>query len=297
MLETRYQELKLAEKGAIISIVAYLFIAIMKLVVGNYAHSIALRADGMNNFTDIIASLAVLIGLRLARRPADDDHRYGHWKVETVASMITSFIMLMVGFEVLYSAIQALLHNTKQQPDPLAAEVGIFSAIIMFSVYLYNKKLAKRVNSQALLAAAKDNYSDALTSVGAAIAIIASSFHMIWLDRLAAMVVGLLIIKTAVEIFRESAFSLSDGFSEDALQKYREAILKIDGIEGVKLMRGRTYGSNIFLDVTVLMDPQMSVRESHDLTEQIERLLHEEYQVFDTDVHVEPLEESELEVK
>ncbi len=288
MMEKRYQELKAAEKGAVVSILAYIFISVLKLVIGNWASSAALKADGLNNFTDIIASVAVLIGLRLARRPADDDHRYGHWKVETVASMLTSFIMLMVGLEVLYSAIKDIVHHELSTPDPIAAYVGILSALLMYLVYLYNKKLAKRVSSNALLAAAKDNRSDAWTSIGTAIAIFASSFNLNWIDSLAAIVVGILIIKTAIDIFQESAFSLSDGFSEEQLEEYKQAILTIDGVKDVRTMRGRSYGANIFLDVTVLMEPSLTVERSHEITETVEKMLEIDYQVFDTDVHVEP---------
>ncbi|CAM3257859.1 cation diffusion facilitator family transporter [Vagococcus fessus] len=291
MIEERYRELKAAEKGAVISILAYILIAVLKLTVGVWADSSALRADGLNNFTDIIASLAVLIGLRLARRPADDDHRYGHWKVETVASMVTSFIMVVVGGQVLISSIKAFLNHTTTSPDPIAAYVGVFSAVLMLGVYLYNRNLAKRVNSQALLAAAKDNLSDAYTSIGTAIAILAASFNWHWLDNGAALVVGLIIIKTGLEVFSESAFSLSDGFSEEEIETYRKDILAIPGIIDVADIRGRTYGANIFLDVVVLMDGDMTVEESHDITEQIEIMLSIKYKVFDTDVHVEPYKE------
>ena len=291
MIEERYRELKAAEKGAVISILAYILIAVLKLTVGVWADSSALRADGLNNFTDIIASLAVLIGLRLARRPADDDHRYGHWKVETVASMVTSFIMVVVGGQVLISSIKAFLNHTTTSPDPIAAYVGVFSAVLMLGVYLYNRNLAKRVNSQALLAAAKDNLSDAYTSIGTAIAILAASFNWHWLDNGAALVVGLIIIKTGLEVFSESAFSLSDGFSEEEIETYRKDILAIPGIIDVADIRGRTYGANIFLDVVVLMDGDMTVEESHDITEQFEIMLSIKYKVFDTDVHVEPYKE------
>lgn len=145
MMEERYQELKIAERGAIVSIVAYLALSVAKLFIGNLAGSAALRADGLNNTTDIIASIAVLIGLRLARRPADDDHPYGHWKAETVASMVTSFIMLAVGLEVLYSAITKLIEGESVAPDPIAGYTAIASTFVMVAVYIYNRNLAKKI--------------------------------------------------------------------------------------------------------------------------------------------------------
>lgn len=290
MMEERYQELKAAERGAIVSIISYIFLAIVKLAIGMWARSDALTADGWNNFTDILASVAILIGLRIARRPPDDNHRYGHWKVETVSSMITSFIMLVIGLQVLYNSVMSIVHGKIEEPEPIAAYVGIFSAIVMYAVYFYNKNLAKKMRSGALLAAAKDNRSDAWTSTGTGIAIFASRFHMYWIDNVAAVVIALLILKTAIEIFQESAFSLSDGFSEDQLALYTTELLKIDGVEEVRAIRGRTYGSNIFLDVVILMDPEMTVRKSHEITEKVEQMLKDQFHVFDTDVHVEPYE-------
>lgn len=290
MMEERYQELKAAERGAIVSIISYIFLAVVKLVIGAWAHSDALTADGWNNFTDILASIAILIGLRIARRPPDDNHRYGHWKVETVSSMITSFIMLVIGLQVLYNSVMAIVHGKIEEPEPIAAYVGLFSAIVMYAVYFYNKNLAKKMRSGALLAAAKDNRSDAWTSIGTGIAIFASRFQMYWIDNVAAVIIALLILKTAVEIFQESAFSLSDGFSEDQLELYTKELLKISGVKAVRAIRGRTYGSNIFLDVVILMDPEMTVRKSHEITEKVEQTLKDQFHVFDTDVHVEPYE-------
>ena len=288
MANDRYQELKQAEKGAIISIVAYLVISILKLLVGNWADSEALRADGLNNATDIIASVSVLIGLKVSRKPADEDHRYGHWKAENVASLITSLIMIAVGLQVLYSSIQTVISGRSESPDSIAALVGIVSAVIMYSVYFYNKKLAEKVKSSGLLAAAKDNRSDAWTSIGTAVAVFAATFHLAWVDSVAALVVGILIVKTGIDIFKESTFTLSDGFDIALIQAYKEEIQKIPGITRVQSVKGRNYGANIYVDVVVEMPAQLSVKQSHAIADQIEALLRDKFGVFEIDVHVEP---------
>ncbi|MHC5249719.1 cation diffusion facilitator family transporter [Enterococcus sp. LJL90] len=290
MIEERSRELRQAEKGAIISIIAYILVSIVKLAVGNLANSEALRADGLNNVTDIIASVAVLIGLRLAQKPADEEHRYGHWKAENVASLVTSFIMLMVGLEVFYSSITNLISGNTQAPDLVAAIVGVVSAAFMYGVYFYNKKLSQKVNSSALLAAAKDNRSDAWTSIATAVAVLAATFNLGWIDSLAAVGVAVLILKTAFDIFKDSVFSLSDGFDQTLLTDYTERIENIPGIEEVLNIRGRSYGANIFLDIVVAMDPQMTVACSHQITDEIEEMLRLNCGVFDTDIHVEPSE-------
>ncbi|MDR0299256.1 MAG: cation diffusion facilitator family transporter [Streptococcaceae bacterium] len=297
MQNTRLQNLKLAEKGAWISIGAYIVLSILQLAIANMVGSASLRANGFNNVTDILGNIALLIGLRMARIPADNDHVYGHWKIESIASLISSFIMALVGFEVLREVITSLLTKEQTRVEPIGAVIGIFSAIVMICVYFYNHRLGKSVNSPALLAASKDNLSDAVTSIGTSVAIIASSFHWPIVDRLAAIVICGFIFKTAFDIFRDSAFSLSDGFDDTLLEQYKLAIEKIDKIKAVKLLRGRTYGANVFLDVVVEMSPDMSVSESHNATEEIEKLLREQFDVYDTDVHVEPCalpEESRL---
>jgi len=290
MVNNRYEQLKKAELGALISIIAYILVSVMKLVVGNLANSEALRADGLNNFTDILASIAVLIGLRISQKPADAEHRYGHWKAENVASLVTSFIMLLVGLQVLYSSILSVVNKKTEAPDMTAAIVGIVSAIIMYGVYYFNKRLSEEVKSPGLLAAAKDNLSDAWTSIGTAIAVFAASFNLGWLDSAAAIIVALLILKTAVDIFKESVFSLSDGFDQEQLDQYTDAIGQIQQVQTVKSIKGRSYGANVYLDVTVTMKPDLTVKESHDVADQIEHLLQENFQIFETDVHVEPSE-------
>ena len=268
-MSKRSAELKQAEKGAIVSIVAYVILAILKLGIGSYAHSKALSADGLNNFTDTIASVAIFVGLRLSRKPADNEHRYGHWKAENVASLLTSFVMFFVGFEVLKNAVESLIHKNIQQPEPIAAVVGIFSAVVMYLVYLYNKKLGEKYNSSSLTAVSKDNFSDMLTSLGAAIAVFTASFHLAWLDTVTALVIALIILKTAFDIFKESTFYLSDGFDKEKLVAYKEEILKIPDIRVVPVLRARTLGANIFLDVTVKMNPELTVRESHDIVDKM----------------------------
>ncbi len=290
MVNNRYEQLKKAELGAIISIAAYILVSAMKLIVGNIANSEALRADGLNNFTDILASVAVLIGLRISQKPADAEHRYGHWKAENVASLVTSFIMLLVGLQVLYSSILSVINKKMESPDITAAIVGLVSAVIMYGVYFFNKRLSEEVKSPSLLAAAKDNRSDAWTSIGTAIAVFAASFNLGWLDSVAAIVVALLILKTAIDIFKESVFTLSDGFDQEELDQFNEAIRHIQQVQSVKNIKGRSYGSNIYLDVTVTMRPELTVKESHDVADQIENLLRDKFQVFETDVHVEPSE-------
>lgn len=288
MTASSTQNLKLAEKGVWVSIIAYIILSVGQIAFATIVHSSALQANGFNNLTDILGNIAILIGLRIARIPADSDHVYGHWKIESIASLISSFIMFFVGFEVLRETVMTILSGENHPIDPLGAIVGLISAVIMLAVYLYNRELAKKTNSQALSAASKDNLSDAVTSIGTAIAIVASSIGWEWLDTLMAVIICGFILKTAYDIFHESVFSLSDGFDETLVEEYKEAINLVPKVKGVKMVRGRTYGSNVFLDVVVEMSPDLSVYESHEATEFIENMLIDGFGVYDVDVHVEP---------
>ncbi|ACB59816.1 cation diffusion facilitator family transporter [Exiguobacterium sibiricum 255-15] len=288
MDQQKYDNLKLGERGAIISIIAYIVLSIIKLVVGYTADSAALRADGLNNTTDIIASIAVLIGLRISRRPADDNHKYGHWKSETIASMVASFIMMAVGLQVLIDTVSTLFEGKQESPDIVAAYVGIGSAVVMYFVYRYNRNLSRKINSKAVMAAAKDNLSDAWVSIGTTIGIIGSQFGMPWLDIVTAIVVGFLICKTAWDIFSEASHELSDGFDEQKLKMYEDVIFDLEGVKGIKSIKGRNYGNNEVVDVVILVNSQLNVHQAHDIATKVEDTLTNEYGVYDIHVHVEP---------
>ncbi|MCA1058799.1 cation diffusion facilitator family transporter [Rossellomorea aquimaris] len=288
MNQEKYDQLKLGERGAVISIVAYILLSLVKYLIGLSSLSEALRADGLNNATDIVASVAVLIGLRYSRKPADDDHPYGHWKAESIASLVASFIMMVVGIQVLYHAIQSIFDGKTQSPDLLSAWIGIVAAFVMYLVYRYNKKLAEKINSQSLMAAAKDNLSDAWVSIGTVIGIMGAQFYLPWLDPLTAVLVGLLICKTAWNIFIEASHYLTDGFDEQLIHSYEKTVLDLPGVKGVKDIRARKYGNNTVVDVVILVRSTLDIKQAHDISSEVEDELMEKHSVYDVHVHVEP---------
>ena len=283
-----YERLKTGEKGAWISIAAYLALAALKLYVGYISDSEALMADGINNTTDILVSAAVLIGLKLSRKPPDVEHRYGHFRAETIAQLVASLIIAAVGVQVLVQAVKKFLAPEQVPPDPLAAWTALFSGIAMFLVYVYNRRLARRTKSSALMAAAQDNRSDALVSLGAFVGILGSQAGFAWLDTLTAGIVGVVIIVTGFNIFREASHSLADGFPEKELKMFRKTIQDTPGVKNVKEIRARAHGNYVLVDVTILVSREMSVGESHDITEEIERRMKEQHDVEHVHIHIEP---------
>ncbi|MDQ0223857.1 cation diffusion facilitator family transporter [Metabacillus niabensis] len=287
-METKVNDLKLGERGVIISIITYIVLSALKLFVGYIAHSEALKADGLNNATDIIASVAVLIGLKVSQKPADKDHPYGHWKAETVASMVASFIMAVVGFQVLYNAVLSVFDGQQESPDLISAWTGLFCAIIMFFVYRYNRNLGRKINSQGLMAAAKDNLSDALVSIGTVIGIIGSQFGLPWLDPITAVLVGIIICKTAWEIFRDTSHHLTDGYDIEKMDVYKETVLSMPGVKGVKDIKARAYGNNSVVDIVILVNSNLGIRDAHDISTAVENELKKVHGIYDVIVHVEP---------
>lgn len=277
------------QKGLYFSIVAYVLLSALKIGFGLHAGSKALVADGWNNVSDVIASLVILFGLVIARKPADQDHRYGHFRAETAAALIASILMLIVGFDVLKGTIASMFSaEAVVSPEPQSLLVAIIAAIIMYVVYRYNKRMAEKTNNLALLAAAYDNRSDALVSVGAAVSIAVAELGWTWADPIVAVLIGLIILKTAWKVGYEALHVLMDGFDAKKLSEIEQQVEQVDGIRQVVEVRARLHGSVVHVDVTVGVDHHLTVVESHELTEKIEEKLVGYEGIERVYVHVEP---------
>lgn len=285
-----FETLKKAEKGAKISIAAYLILSFLKLFIGYYFYSDALFADGINNATDVISSIFVLIGLKISRKPADADHLYGHFRAELIATLIASFIMLYAGLEVVLFSAKRLLKNELNEPQMPTIIVSIVAAVIMLAVFYYNFRLSKKLNSKSLKAASFDNLSDALVSIGTLAGIGGTLIGIRSADAIAALIVGCLIIYTAITIFKEATHILTDGVEAETIEEITSLVEKIDEVIEIKEVRGRSHGIVHFIDITVTVDPHLNVRQSHDITVKIEETLHDNFIACETLVHLEPAE-------
>lgn len=277
-----------ALKGAILSITTYLILSILKVVFGIIYNSEAVLADGFNNTTDIIASIAVYIGIRIAALPHDAEHKYGHAKMETLAALVASLIMVAVGVFVLLNSVANLLQGEYIEPNPLAAVVAFISALVMFGVYAYNSSLAKKTRSLALKAAAKDNLADAMISIGATLGVLFAYFKLPWMDTVLAVLIAGMIIRTAIQIFLDATHQLSDGFPPDLVNAYEETIGEFESVQEVRETKGRHLGNHVMLDVTIAVDGELTVDEAHDLCDEIERKLDERHAVDSVHIHIEP---------
>lgn len=281
------ENLKIAQRGAYLSLVVYIILSIAKYVTGFVFNSAAVRADALNNMIDIVVSIAVIIGLKISIKPADRNHPYGHLKSENISTLLVSFIIMFVGIQVVIENAPRLLTQDKNVPSPITILVSIISGLIMLGVFLVNQKLAKKTKSSSLKSAAKDNLSDSLVSIGTAIGLVFTQIGFPIVDIILATLLGLLIIYTGFGIFRESIFTLSDGFNEKDLEEYRNDILEVDDVLDVRSIKGRYHGSSIFLDVTIVVEPNLSISQAHLICDKVEDHLHEKG-ISSVYVHPEP---------
>lgn len=283
-----YERIKKGERGAWLSIISYLFLATIKVIIAQITNSQALRADGINNATDVISAVAILIGLKISRKPPDYDHHYGHFRAELIASLIASFIMVTVGLQVIVNSIQQIWHGAYDQPSMLAGWTALASSILMIGVYRYNFKLAKEINSSSLTAAAQDNKADALISLAAFVGILGAQFGLTWLDPLASVLVGGLIVYTAWDIFRDASHTLTDGFEEESIAEIRTFLEQDPEIRKVLDIKGRHDGNQVYLDLTIYVDPTITVKHGHDITDRIEVMLENKFDIDFSHIHIEP---------
>lgn len=288
MNKSIFENLKKAEQGAKLSIISYLFLTLLKLGAGVLFRSSALIADGINNATDVVSSVCVLIGLKISRKPADKDHLYGHFRAELISTLVASFIMLYAGIEVIIYAVEKIVTGAYEQPNMLSAVAALVATIVMFAVYFYNIRLSKKLGSKSLEAAALDNRSDAFVSIGTLVGIISTYLGFPIGDSLVAILVGILIVWTAINIFKDATHVLTDGVETEVIDKVHDIVSKIDGVITIVDIKGRTHGLLYFIDITVTVNPELNVKQSHDITVKIEKALSKESHYCQTLVHLEP---------
>ncbi|HCY0646585.1 TPA: cation transporter [Staphylococcus aureus] len=281
------ENLKLAQRGAYLSLIVYIILSIVKYVTGFVFNSAAVRADALNNMTDIIVSLAVIIGLKISIKPADRNHPYGHLKSENISSLLVSFVIMFVGIQVVIQNAPRLFKEDDVVPNAITIIVSLISGLVMLIVFAVNQRLAKRTKSSSLNSAAKDNLSDSLVSIGTAIGLIFTQIGFPIVDIILATLLGLLIVYTGFGIFKEAIFMLSDGFNETELEAYRNDILEVDEVQGVKSIKGRYHGSSVFIDVTIVVDANLSLVAAHQICDNVEHHLHKKG-ISSVYVHPEP---------
>lgn len=293
------QRLTKAAFAAWVGIVGNLLLAIFKGFVGFLTGSNVLIAEAANSASDVAGSIAVLIGLRVAHLPPDEDHPYGHGKAESIAAIIVSVLLILVGFQIALSAIKSLWNGAPIPGDnyTLALWIIIVSVVAKEFLFQYNFRLGKRLKSQALIASAWDHRSDVFSSIAAFIGIVGALVGKVYgipilynLDPIAGLVVSGLVLRMGVKLILESIHEAMDHVlhEEDTLEM-AEAVKGVPGVLAVDTLRARQHGHYIIIDLKISVNPESSVLEGHTIGKAVKRLLVERFpNVEDVFMHINP---------
>ncbi|UFJ39008.1 cation diffusion facilitator family transporter [Brevibacillus humidisoli] len=285
-----------AQWAAWVGIIGNLLLAGAKLVVGWLADSRALIADAAHSASDVVGSVAVLIGLRAAERPPDEDHPYGHGKAESIAAIIVSVLLIFVGLEIGYSSFQAFF-SPLQAPGIAAIWAAVASMVVKEAMFRYKYRLGKKLNSQSLIANAWEHRSDVYSSLAALIgiggAIVGGQLAvpwMVYLDPAAGMFVSLLVLRMAYSILMESIHNTLDHvLHEEDTVELMEAVEQVPGVIRIDEFRAREHGHYVIVDVKVSVDPQITVEQGHYIGKQVKHTLLDQFDyVRDVFVHINP---------
>lgn len=266
-----------------------LAVALAKYIYGVMTDSASMQADGIHSVFDSAGNIVGIVGITIAARPADDSHPYGHAKFETCASIIIGALLLLAAFNVATSAISSLHYGeTSVRVTPVSFAVMIGTLLVNSFVTLYERRQAKRLKSEILAADAAHTLSDVLVSAGviAGLALTYAGFRAA--DSVMALVVSIAILRTAIEVFQCASTTLSD-HARIPEREIRACALSVPGVLAMHKIRTRGTEGEVYVDLHVLVDPEMSVRVAHALSEEVERTIAAHFpQVAETLVHIEP---------
>ena len=287
-MENRYEE---ATKVTLISIVWNVILTLIKILAGVFGKSNAMIADGLHSASDIISSVGVLIGNKIAETPNDKEHNYGHEKAETLVSFLLSMLLIFVALKIGFGGINSLLHlNEVQVPTLLPLIVSVISIAIKEYQFRITIKVANKINSPSLKADAWHHRSDALSSVAAFIGIGGSLLGFKALDPIATVIVGFFVAKVGFDILKDSTNELMDHSIDD---KEESQIISIanstDGVLNIAELRTRKHGSMAYVDLTICVNKDLTVLEGHEIAHKLEISILEQLQIVKgITVHVEP---------
>lgn len=279
--------------GGAVNVVLLLF----KFVAGIVGHSAAMIADAVHSLSDFVTDIIVLVFVRISGKPTDKSHEYGHGKYETLATTLIGLALLIVAVGIVYSALTKIIAwaqgGTLEAPGMLALWAALLSIILKEAVFHYSMVQARKLKSQAVEANAWHHRSDALSSIGTAIGIGGAIFmgeRWTVLDPVAGIIVGMFIIKVSIDLLRNG---IGDLMEHSLPYEVESEILQLAGsIPGVTEphdLHTRRIGNHYAIELHILMDDDISLREAHNKSEEVENILREHYgKETHISVHVEP---------
>lgn len=265
----------------------------VKLAAGLWGRSSAMVADAAHSYSDCASTVAVIAGLKMASKSADDDHPYGHEKYELIFANILSILLGLTAVKIGYDALMVIAHGSYQVPGLAPLLAAVFSVAVKEVMYRLTLRKAKKIGSVAMEADAWHHRSDALSSVGAFVGILGARLGLPVLDPLTGLLVSILVLKVAIDLYRKSVSGLVDSSTDaETVARIRQLLADIDGIEEVSGLKTRVFGASAYADVTIKVDGTMTVEEGHDIAtlahNKIEANLPKIKHIM---VHIEPMDQ------
>jgi cation diffusion facilitator family transporter len=290
----RYQA---SRRVALVGMLTNALLVVGQVVVGIVGHSQALVADGMHTLADLSSDLLVLYALKHSAKEADEEHPYGHARIETAVTLVLGVLLLLVGVGIAARAGLRLAGDAPfEAPAALTLWVSGFTILAKETLYRYTLRTARRFDSDMLKASAWHHRSDAISSVIVFLGIAGSIAGIEWLDAAAALGVALFVAKIGIQLGWPAISELVDtGLDKQQLQHIRRTILGVDGVRALHLLRTRRIGGRALVDVHIIVDEDISVSEGHYISEMVRtRLVHEVDVVADALVHIDPEDDTHL---
>ena len=284
----RYLEVR---KVTLIGSLVDFLLGVAKILVGWLAHSQALIADGLHSLSDLATDFVVLYAAKHAHREADEDHPYGHGRIETLATVGLGITLIAVAFGIGYDATRRMNEpDLLLAPGMLALAVAFVSVIAKEVIYQYTKKAALKLRSNMLMANAWHSRSDAISSIVVVFGVAGAMMGYSYLDAVAAIAVAVMIAKIGFDLVRASTKELIDTALEpEVVDAIRKEISKVDGVRALHMLRSRRSGADALVDLHVQVDPCISVSEGHQIGDTVRRRLMDRVdEVTDVTVHIDP---------
>ena len=287
------QHEKVAVGVSTVTIVINLTLAGFKFLAGFLAHSGAMISDAVHSASDVLATLIVILGVKLAGRDADRNHPYGHERLECVAALILAVILGTTGLGIGWSGIRKITGSGELAvPGLLALIAAVVSIVVKEAMFWYTWLAAKRINSSALKAEAWHHRSDALSSVGSFAGILGARLGFPALDPVASVVICLFILKAAWDILADALGKMTDHACPPAMeQEMADVILAQPGVLGLDTLNTRLFGDRVYVDVEIQADGDLPLKVTHATAQAVHDTLECQFpQVKHCMVHVNPAE-------
>lgn len=277
--------------AGIVGILSNGILCLMKISVGLLFNSIAILADGINNLTDASSSAILLIGIRMAGKPADQDHPYGHARIEYITGLIISLLIIMIGIQLLISSIEKIFHPEPFEFSLMAVFVLIFSIGIKIWQALLNTKIGEIISSSTIKATGADSRNDVITTFAVLLSLVIGRITGIMLDGIMGSLVALFILYSGVRLILEtSAPLLGEAPDPKLVEEIQNRILLYEGVLGIHDLVVHNYGpSRIFASVHIEVDAHADLIASHDMIDSIERSIAETMKIQMV-AHMDPLD-------